>query len=71
MWDRWNMRVRDSVLFIVGVVGVRNELWIVDEPRAYALIFLGGMIGMPFVLGADKFKQTATDDTPPTKGTPR
>lgn len=56
MWDRWDQRVRDTVLFTVGVVGVVNELFVVDEPRAYALIFLGSLIGMPFVLSADKGK---------------
>jgi len=51
-WEPWNQRARDTILFAVGVVGVINELFVVDEPRAYALLFLGSLIGMPFVLNS-------------------
>jgi hypothetical protein len=62
VWDRWDQRVRDTIMFVVGVAGVIHELFIVEEPRAYALLFLGSLIGMPFVLGADKSNQAASDD---------
>jgi len=61
MWDRWDQRVRDTILFTVGVVGVVNELFVVDEPRAYALMFLGSLIGMPFVLSAEKSKESGKE----------
>lgn len=54
MWSRWDKRVRDSIIFAVGVAGVVHELFIVAEPRASILIFLGSLIGVPFVLQADE-----------------
>lgn len=54
LYAKWNVRVRDSIIFLVGVVGVVNELFIVPEPRPSILIFLGSLIGVPFVLSADE-----------------
>lgn len=53
-WERWDKRLRDIVLFIVGIAGVVNELWIEPEPRLYSLIFLGSILGIPFALRADE-----------------
>ena len=58
MYDLWNPRVRDSALFLIGIAGVVHELFFITEPRVAALVFLGSLIGMPFVLGADKNDQT-------------
>lgn len=53
-WERWDKRLRDIVLFLIGIAGVCNELWIEQEPRLYALIFLGSILGIPFALRADE-----------------
>lgn len=53
-WQRWDKRVRDAVLFIIGIIGVVNELFYEPEPRAGALIFLASILGIPFVLRADE-----------------
>lgn len=58
LYARWNVRVRDTVIFVVGVVGVVNELFIVTEPRPSILIFLGSLIGVPFVMSADEKRNT-------------
>lgn len=61
LYATWNVRVRDTVIFVVGVVGVINELFIVFEPRPSILIFLGSLIGVPFVLGADEKRNIQRD----------
>lgn len=53
-WARWDKRIRDALLFSVGLAGVINELWIQPEPRIYSLVFLGSILGIPFVLHADE-----------------
>lgn len=55
-WTIWDKRIRDSIIFIVGVAGTLHELFIVADPRIVALVFLGGLIGIPFVL-PDNFKR--------------
>lgn len=62
LYAKWNVRVRDAIIFIVGIVGVGNELFIVPEPRPSILIFLGSLIGIPFVLSADESKSKKRDD---------
>lgn len=52
-WATWEKRLRDGIIFVVGVGGVANELFLRDEIRPSALIFLASMIGVPFVLAAD------------------
>jgi len=54
LWSRWDKRVRDSIIFLVGTAGVVHELFIVPEPRVSILIFLGSLVGVPFVLSADE-----------------
>lgn len=51
-WDKWDKRIRDVVLFIVGIGGIINELWFVTEPRPWALGFLASVVGVPFILEA-------------------
>lgn len=62
MWELWNPRVRDTGIYLLGIYGVINELFIVPEPRLYALIFLGPLIGMPLVLGADAARNKQTGE---------
>lgn len=54
LYDKWNSRVRDVVLFLVGVSGCVYEIFLVPDPRPSILVFLGSLIGMPFVLSADE-----------------
>lgn len=54
LWSRWDRRVRDSIIFLVGTAGVIHELFIIEEPRISILIFLGSLVGVPFVLSADE-----------------
>lgn len=51
---RWNVKIRDTIIFLVGVGGVINELWLVASPRPSVLVFLGSLIGVPFVMSADE-----------------
>lgn len=53
-WLIYEPRIRDAVIFIVGVGGVINELFILESPRSVALVFLASLIGVPFVLSADE-----------------
>lgn len=53
-WSTWDKRVRDAILFTVGVAGIINELFILGDPRPSSLLFLGSLVGLPFVLQADE-----------------
>lgn len=64
-WARWDKRVRDLVLFAVGIAGIVNELFLSDEPNPTALVFLATIVGVPFVLRADEKRrsdQATTDE---------
>jgi hypothetical protein len=56
-WSRWDKRVRDTIIFTVGVMGCVHELFIVPDPRPAILIFLASLIGVPFVLSADEARR--------------
>ncbi|MCA1781815.1 MAG: hypothetical protein LC679_06465 [Intrasporangiaceae bacterium] len=43
----------------MGVIGVVNELFLVNQVRPSILIFLGSLIGVPFVLSADEKRTTS------------
>lgn len=60
-WGKWEKRIRDAVIFLIGIGGVLNELFILEEPRISVLVFLGSLIGVPFVLGADERRTKAQD----------
>ena len=47
-------RIRDAVIFVVGIGGIVNELFVLEQPRSVALVFLASLIGVPFVLSADE-----------------
>ncbi len=55
-WIKYDKRVRDSIIFLVGIGGCINELFVVNQPRPAALVFLASLIGIPFVLSADEKK---------------
>jgi uncharacterized membrane protein len=51
-WHRSLDRTKDAVLLIVGVIGIINELFIQSAPRPEVLVFLGALLGLPFVTAA-------------------
>lgn len=53
-WPKWEKRVRDSVIFTLGVAGTLNEFFVEVEPRWPALTFIAAIFGLPFVLNADE-----------------
>lgn len=53
-YTKWDKRLRDLAVFLLGCAGVVNELWIQKEPRLYALLFIATMLGLPFVLSASE-----------------
>lgn len=53
-YTKWNTRIRDALLFSVGLFGVINELVIEDQPRPYALLFLASLLGLPAILNLDE-----------------
>lgn len=54
LYAKWNARVRDALLFLVGFSGCIYEIFFVPDPRPSILVFLGSLIGMPFILSADE-----------------
>lgn len=67
---RFTTRVtRDTVLFLVGLVGIIYETVVVHVDRPTLLILFGGMVGLPVFLHQDEKPRTIQDDyqaeTPP------
>lgn len=62
-WEQWNTRIRDIVLFVIGVAGIINELFLIAEPRPSSLVFLGSLVGLPFVLNADERRRRSGKDS--------
>lgn len=60
-WSLWDKRVRDAILFVIGVAGIVNELFLISDPRPSALLFLGSLVGLPFVLQADERRRRGTE----------
>lgn len=56
-WQVWDKRIRDLIIWVIGVGALVNELFLKAEPNPATLIFLGGMIGVPFVLKADEVRR--------------
>lgn len=55
-WGKWDKRVRDIGIYILGLVGALNELFRQTEPRVTALLFIASMLGLPFVFRADELR---------------
>lgn len=53
-WAVWDRHVRDLILFGAGIFFAVNELIIETNPRYEALIFIAGILGVPFVLRSDE-----------------
>ena len=54
-------RVRDTIIFTVGVAGSVNEIWFQADTRPYILTFLASLIGVPFILLADAKRRRERD----------
>lgn len=57
-WGQWDKRIRDLVIWIIGVGALVNELFLKDHPEPSTLIFLGGVLGIPFILKADEIRRS-------------
>lgn len=53
-WSTWDKRLRDTLIYLLGIVGAINELFLEKDPRPTALVFIGSIIGAPFALKADE-----------------
>lgn len=62
-YERNEQRIRDAVIFALGVFGSVNELWFQSHPRPYALAFLASVLGIPFILRADSLRRRRDDET--------
>jgi hypothetical protein len=56
-WQLWDKRIRDLIIWIIGVVALVNELFIKVKPEIPTLTFLAGILGLPFVLKADEIRR--------------
>ena len=64
-WDRWDKRIRDSVLYVVSIGGVINELFIREEIRPYALFFAASVLGIPLAMRRDEKKGKPPEEPEP------
>lgn len=55
--------VRDTVLFVIGLLGVAHETLLAHAERPTLLLLFAAMIGLPAFIGNPK------DDDPPKKST--
>jgi hypothetical protein len=53
-WGRWEKTVRAFAILAIGLAALINEFFLREEPRTSVLIFVGSMLGIPFVMGADE-----------------
>lgn len=61
IYDQWSVKIRDTILYVVGVAGIINEVWLVPEPRITLLVFLGSLVGLPVLLRADERRPVKKD----------
>lgn len=53
-WAKWDKRLRDVIIFGLGIGLTLNELLILTSPRPLALVFISSLLGLPFVLEANE-----------------
>ena len=53
-WAKYEKRVRDVIIFVLGIAGIVNEFWIETEPRLPVLLAGFALIGIPLTLYADE-----------------
>lgn len=56
-FSQWEKRIRDLVIWVIGVAALINELFIKEEPATGTLVFLAGVLGIPFILKADEIRR--------------
>jgi hypothetical protein len=61
-WSVWDKRVRDGLIFVMGIIGCAHELFILPDPRPSALVFVASLLGLPFVLSADESRNKRKDN---------
>lgn len=53
-WQKYEKRIRDLIIFVLGIAGIANEFWIEKEPRLPVLLAGFALIGIPLTLYADE-----------------
>lgn len=48
--------IRDLGVSVVSIAGLIRELFFVEDPNATLILILGGFLGVPFVMKADKLR---------------
>jgi hypothetical protein len=56
LYSTWNVPFRQTVLFVVGLFFTYNELVNVPDSRPTVLMFLAGLLGIPFASQADRLR---------------
>lgn len=56
-WTKWNLRIRDLVLWLIGIGAVVNELFAREEIRPLAPPIIAALLGLPIALRADERKK--------------
>lgn len=54
VWER--VLVRDNIWLVVGVVVIFHEVFWRDDERPFILALAGALMGLPFVLNADRVR---------------
>lgn len=56
-WSKWDKRIRDLIIWVIGTGALVNELFLKESPETATLVFLAGVLGVPFILKADEMKR--------------
>ena len=62
--------VRPIVLFIVGIGAFGWQVFVENTDRPYLLALIAGFVGLPFVISADKARNTEDGENDESKKTP-
>lgn len=54
--------VRDTGLYVSGLMGVAHEVLLRDDVREGILILLGGMLGLPAIMKQDEKRNKSKED---------
>jgi hypothetical protein len=56
LWVKWNQRIRDVTLFVLGLGAAANELFLRDDIRPTAIPVIATLLGLPIILRQDEKK---------------
>lgn len=62
-WNLWDARVRDTLLFALGIAGATNELFIQMTPRYAAFPLIAGLLAAPPTIRFDERRRAKKRDT--------